>query len=205
MDRRRGSLCVLISMIIGLLALGCVRERLPERRPRPTVGPVVTRVLPPAPIPTQRPDAGVRTLATPVAAVILDGETEVWNYACTGDCVMDGRASLVTQDLYVVWEHEDPVMVDYYELWRDTAEPYFEPDSCTTCTMVTTTTGLAALSEDSPPGWNPVGGTTGSDIRSEMDFYLVRAVNSGGASEISNRIGVVSWSLMQGSSDLPTP
>ncbi len=174
--RLAGGLALLMALVVALGVLGgCVEL--------PTPGAVAIQVV-----------------STPEAPVILPPpDSVITNTVCVGDCYTGGRASWVTSDVIVGWTHPDPLSVDEYEVWRSTQEPYFEPESCTACELEATTSGLEATVTGSPPGFNPVGGTAGSANQTDLDFYLVRAVNAGGTSEASNRIGVMSYSLMQGS------
>lgn len=146
----------------------------------------------------QRPQFLERSVSTPAAPEILDSASAVINTVCVGECVVGGAPSWVTSDALVNWTHSDPINVDYYELWRSRGVPYFEPATCTACSLVAETTGLSVIVSDSPPGFNPVCGSTGAELLSGFDFYRVRAVNSDGASAPSNELGVVTYSLLQG-------
>lgn len=194
-------------VLAGLLA-GCVR---PEPiRPRPTVGPVATRVPALIPRPTvsplERPEVtvelpswGLRSVSAPDAPIALVApESEVVNVVCAGDCITNGGPSWVTSDMLVAWIHPDPLAVDYYEVWRSTTEPYFELGTCERCELAATSTGLEALVADSPRGFNPVGGTSTVELFSTIDAYRVRACNAGGCSELSNAIAAINESLLQG-------
>lgn len=188
-----GLLCCL-----SVLALSCAQTTpVAPTRVRPTVGPRLTRVPAPIPRPTRSPLDAIRSVSPPDAPEVLSSASAITNVVCLGPCVIGGAASWVTSDVQVGWTHADPLAVDYYEVWQSTNEPYFDPDSCTNCQMATTTTGLQAMIADSPGGWNPVFGTTGATLMSDLDFYLVRAVNAGGVSEASNIIGVTHYSLLQ--------
>lgn len=141
--------------------------------------------------------AGSRSVATPVAPVMDSGSSAVVNVVCTGDCYVGGGPSWVTSDVTLAWSHADPLVADYYEVWQSTMDPYFDPETCMACELATTTSGLTATVEDSPPGFNPTMGTEGADIMSPMDFFVVRAVSAGGPSDTSNRLGAVTFSLLQ--------
>lgn len=204
---------MLLIALICLLA-GCVTVERPIRPRPPTVSPMLTRVPAPVPRPTLGPSfdpaqdgsdrAWSRSLSAPDAPVALAApESAVVNVVCVGYCVVGGGPSWVTSEMRVTWTHPDPASVDEYEVWRATDEPYFDPDSCTGCELATITTGLAAVVSDSPPGFNPVGGTQGANIMSRIDTYVIRARNAGGASTASNSIGVVSFSLLQGIKSFP--
>lgn len=205
-----------LALIVILIVLaGCVRPEGPVRpgpiRPRPTVGPLLTRVPAPIPRPTVKPDLaittviapqwGLRAVSSPDAPVLLAApESQVVNVVCVGDCFVGGGPSWVTSDVLVSWTHPDPAGVDEYEVWRATDEPYFDPDNCSACELAATTTGLSAVVTDSPSGFNPVGGTQTANIMSSIDTYLVIGRNAGGASVASNRVGAVSFSVLQGGS-----
>lgn len=148
---------------------------------------------------------GTRALAAPAAPVVSSVRSEVVNQVCVGECALGGAASWVTSDVLVWWEHEDPLAVDDYEVWQATMEPYFEPETCAACALVATSSGLQATIADSPPGFNPVGGTDDADFMSAIDFYVVRARNAGGTSGNSNRIGVVTFSLLAPAQLLSAP
>lgn len=147
----------------------------------------------------------LEVVAAPAAPVLSAGDSAVTNVVCTGDCYTGGRASLVTSDVILGWSHEDPLTADWYEVWTAVDEPYFDPATCTDCELVGDTTGLTYTVEDAPPGWNPVGGTEDANIMSSIQTFTVRAVNGGGTSVISNEIGVVHFSLLQGRKDAGNP
>lgn len=200
---------VLMLLVIAGLLAGCAAFERPIR-PRPTVGPMLTRVPAPIPWPTvspeekpltsvQTPAWGLRSVSAPDAPVLLVyPHSQVINLICVGDCVVGGGPSWFSTDARVGWTHPDPLSVDEYEVWKATDEPYFDPESCAGCELAATTTGLAAVIAGSPPGFNPVGGSDQANIMSRIDTYVVRAVNGGGVSELSNEIGVVNYSLLQG-------
>jgi len=165
-----------------------------------TSGPSTTGLRPSA-----QDDMVFEVVAAPAAPVLAAGDSAVTNVVCTGDCYVGGRASWVTSDVILGWSHEDPLTVDWYEVWTAVDEPYFDPATCTDCELAGETTGLTYTVEDAPPGWNPVGGTEGASIMSGIQTFTIRAVNGGGTSVVSNEIGVVHFSLLQGAKDLPTP
>jgi hypothetical protein len=143
-------------------------------------------------------------LSAPDAPVVFSGtESQVVNVVCVGECVVYGSASWVTSDALIGWTHGDPASVDYYEVWRATMEPYFELETCDRCDLAATTTGLEVVVVDSPRGFNPVGGTETAEFFSEIDTYRVRACNAGGCSALSNEIGAINESLLQGGRLLP--
>lgn len=162
-------------------------------------------VGPPLPVPTPPGPSLLEVVAAPAAPVLAAGDSAVTNVVCTGDCYTGGRASWVTSDVILGWSHEDPLTVDWYEVWTAVDEPYFDPATCTDCELAGETTGLTYTVEDAPPGWNPVGGTEDASIMSGIQTFTVRAVNGGGTSVISNEIGVVHFSLSQGIVDVPNP
>lgn len=147
----------------------------------------------------------LEVVAAPAAPVLAAVDSAVTNVVCTGDCYTGGRASWVTSDVILGWSHEDPLTVDGYEVWTAVDEPYFDPATCTDCELAGETTGLTYTVEDAPPGFNPVGGTAGASIMSGIQTFVVRARNGGGSSVISNEIGAVTFSLIQGSPDAPAP
>ena len=147
----------------------------------------------------------LEVVAAPAAPVLAAADSAVTNVVCTGDCYTGGRASWVTSDVILGWSHEDPLTVDWYEVWTAVDEPYFDPDTCTDCELAGDTTGLTYTVEDAPPGWNPVGGTEDASIMSGIQTFRLRAVNGGGTSAVSNEIGVVHYSLIQGAVDAATP
>lgn len=144
-------------------------------------------------------------VTAPAAPVLDAGSSAITNTVCTGDCYTNGRASWVTSDVVLGWSHEDPLTVDGYEVWTAVDEPYFDPATCTDCELAGETTGLTYTVVDAPPGFNPVGGTTGASIMSGIQTFVVRAVNAGGTSVISNEIGVVTFSLLQDGTSAPSP
>jgi len=149
-------------------------------------------------------------LATPAAPVLDPVESYLINQRCYGDCVDAGNSSLLMTDFVPYWSHGDPVGVDYYEVWQGRGDCYFDPETCMGCALVGVTTALTVTITDSPPAFNPVGGTFGAELASGPDCYVVRAVNGGGAGAASNAIGVMTFSLMQGASEMfvwppPTP
>lgn len=211
----RGAIAALL-VAVGLFGLLVEPQGGPTQRPgperaRPTVRPrptlmVATRVPAPVPIPTVSPLNIGSGMGTPAPPVLLSGpESAVVNVTCRGDCVTGGGPSWLTSDVLLKWRHPDPPGVDEYLVYRARMEPYFEPETCLRCELVGTTTGLELVVPDSPPGFNPVGGTAGMEMMTEIDFYVVRAVNAGGASGSSNRVGSQTWSLMQGASFIPDP
>ncbi len=145
----------------------------------------------------------LEVVAAPAAPVLAVGDSAVTNVVCTGDCYVGGRASWLTSDVILGWSHEDPLTVDWYEVWTAVDEPYFDPATCTDCELVGDTTGLTYTVEDAPPGFNPVGGTEDANIMSAIQTFRLRAVNGGGTSVVSNEIGVVHYSLVQGMIDQP--
>lgn len=196
-----------VIVLAGILA-GCVR---PEPiRPRPTVGPVATRVpvLIPRPTvsPLERPEVtvelpswGLRSVSAPDAPVALAApESDVVNVVCVGDCAVGGGPSWVTTDTRLAWTSPDPLAADYYEVYTAVDEPYFDVATCVSCELAATTTGLEAIVTDAPPGFNPVGGTTDANIMSRIATFRVRACNAGGCSDLSNEIGAVNYSMLQG-------
>ena len=206
-----------IALICGVLAAGCVPVERPIR-PRPTVGPMLTRVPAPIPRPTASPLGvaittvtapgwGLRTVSAPDAPVALAApESDVVNVVCVGDCITNGGPSWVTSDARVAWTHPDPLSVDYYEVWTAIDQAYCDSTPCPEgYEQVGTTTGLELVVENAPPGFNPVGGTEGASIMSRIVVAHVRACNVGGCSAPSNEIGAVNYSLLQGISRLPEP
>ncbi len=195
-------------VLVALLVAGC--------GPSTPLRSAQDAATPPDPAVADAQDAGAseaagtglgatRLLVAPDAPVLLTGP---WSRTTNvrwvgGDPVDGGPPVLLYTDVVVRWRHADPVSVDRYEVWQSPL-PYFAVPSCTSCTQVASSTGLRVTVADSPPHFNPVGGTAAASIMSEFHFYRVRAVNGAGASGDSNEIGVVNYSLLQGATELPT-
>jgi hypothetical protein len=208
-------LLALVALSITMTGCGGQRERTPAPRwppatvlPRRTPPPIAVTLAPTrVPIPTVSPlgtqpstelaqpwTVLSRSLATPAAPALDSGASFLTKMRCYGDCVDLGNSSLMLHDFVADWSHPDPALVDEYEIWRATGDPYFDPTNCAGCT-VTVSTGMTGTVEGSPPAFQPVHGYEEGG-GSAVDTYVVRAVNGAGESEPSNRVGVIIYSFL---------
>ena len=194
---------VALVVLAGCTTLPPVDDGLRSRTPTPFL--VATRVPAPIPLPTRLPWQAPqsRSLTAPAAPVAESGESEVINQRLFA---LSGGETMFTADFVLMWSHEDPVSVDYYEVWRDTNAAYWTPETCDDCALVATSSGMSEIFYASPAPFDPISsgiGAMAANIMSSIDFYLVRAVNDGGTSDASNMVGVVHYSLKQGIQELP--
>lgn len=198
MRRRYYPQMLLCAVVVILAMAGCTDAR--PGRP-PTVDPQPRST--PIPLPGVFPlRPGNRSISAPVAPVAESGLSYVTN---TRLYRQPAGTYLLGSDFVVAWSHEDPLSVDYFEVWRATDEAYWSPETCAGCSLAATSTGLSEYIYGSPPAFNPVAGTANADIASGIDFYLVRGVNAAGESADSNMIGVVNYSLQQDRSGMGGP
>ena len=208
-------------LIVEVLALLLGLAACAAARPGPTATPQPRRTATPQPTPQPTGRPAVRwlplveprdVLAAPAAPEINFGRTRAIPHLQGNfdEDVLVG-AELWT-DLHLFWTHLDPVQVDYYEVWKATNEPYWTPTDCVSCTLALTTTGQRGVFPESPARFNPLPGTANYMPQSDFDFYLVRAVNTSGASEESGMVGIVNYPLGIGPDlggggfmDFPTP
>lgn len=183
-------------LIVAVLVSGCAVS---WRPPRPIL-PVATRMPAPRPYPTLGPDEPsfdsaqdawqTRALAVPPAPTLL-GAPRTFVITVADDGLRWNG------DVLLRWRHPAPPGVDYYEVRHGLNQPY------TTGEREGTTTALRFLSD--APGQDFVyqSGTPGAAVAGDLDAWRIKACNRAGCSDPSNAIGVMTFSLRQGSAALP--
>lgn len=167
----------------------------------PPVSPPSTAPAPPTGAPA--PYAPRSILSAPVSVTVDYARTFVIQHYDGGAEIGGATGGAAWTDLYLFWQHPDPAQVDYYEVYTTTNAPYFSVP--VSATLAFTTTAQRGVFLESPERFNPIASTAGVDVRSAMDFYVLRAVNAAGTSGASATFGIVNWSLAGGEFDPAHP